>query len=63
MLKTIILLTDTVQQQQPLANLLREHNSELAFCSALAFCSSSSPASAARLPTSRRGQARQAVLE
>jgi hypothetical protein len=35
MLKTIILLTDTVQQQQPLANLLREHNSELAFCSAL----------------------------
>lgn len=35
MLKTIILLTDTVQQQQPLANLLREHNRELAFCSAL----------------------------
>ncbi|MBW7971214.1 hypothetical protein [Bradyrhizobium sp. BR 10289] len=35
MLKTIILLTDTVQQQQPLANLLREHNRELTFCSAL----------------------------
>jgi hypothetical protein len=35
MLKTIILLTDTVQQQQPLANLLREHNRDLAFCSAL----------------------------
>ena len=35
MLKTIILLTDTVQQQQPLANLLREHHRELAFCSAL----------------------------
>lgn len=35
MLKTIILLTDTVQQQQPLANLLREQNRELAFCSAL----------------------------
>ncbi|MHB0769009.1 hypothetical protein [Bradyrhizobium sp. 5.13L] len=35
MLKTIILLTDTAQQQQPLANLLREHNRELAFCSAL----------------------------
>lgn len=35
MLKTMILLTDTVQQQQPLANLLREHNRELAFCSAL----------------------------
>ncbi|MCK1740591.1 hypothetical protein IVA80_06835 [Bradyrhizobium sp. 139] len=35
MLKTIILLTDTVPQQQPLANLLREHNRELAFCSAL----------------------------
>ncbi|MBR0686740.1 hypothetical protein JQ594_12495 [Bradyrhizobium manausense] len=35
MLKTIILLTDTVHQQQPLANLLREHNRELAFCSAL----------------------------
>ncbi|WP_426408882.1 hypothetical protein [Bradyrhizobium ganzhouense] len=35
MLKTIILLTDTVQQQQPLANLLREHKRELAFCSAL----------------------------
>jgi hypothetical protein len=35
MLKTIILLTDTVQQQQPLANLLREHNRELGFCSAL----------------------------
>ena len=35
MLKTIILLTDNVQQQQPLANLLREHNRELAFCSAL----------------------------
>ena len=30
MLKTIILLTDTVQQQQPLANLLREHHRELA---------------------------------
>ncbi|MCS3727099.1 hypothetical protein [Bradyrhizobium betae] len=35
MFKTIILLTDTVQQQQPLANLLREHNRHLAFCSAL----------------------------
>lgn len=35
MLKTIILLTDTLQQQQPLANLLREHHRELAFCSAL----------------------------
>lgn len=35
MLKIIILLTDTVQQQQPLANLLREHNRDLAFCSAL----------------------------
>ncbi|MBR0815188.1 hypothetical protein JQ544_26900 [Bradyrhizobium diazoefficiens] len=35
MLKTIILLTDTVQQQQPLANLLREHNRDLSFCSAL----------------------------
>ncbi|MGY8634136.1 hypothetical protein RAD15_16795 [Bradyrhizobium sp. 14AA] len=35
MLKTIILLTDTVQQQQPLANLLREHNPDLSFCSAL----------------------------
>lgn len=35
MLKTIILLTDTVQQQQPLANLLREHHPDLAFCSAL----------------------------
>lgn len=35
MLKTIILLTDTVQQQQPLANLLREHHRELSFCSAL----------------------------
>lgn len=35
MLKTIILLTDTVQQQQPLANLLREHNRDLTFCSAL----------------------------
>src|SRR6266702_6279003 len=35
MLKTIILLTDAVQQQQPLANLLREHHRELAFCSAL----------------------------
>lgn len=35
MLKTIILLTDTVQQQQPLATLLREHNRNLAFCSAL----------------------------
>lgn len=35
MLKTIILLTDTVQQQQPLANLLREHNRNLNFCSAL----------------------------
>ncbi|MDT4736446.1 hypothetical protein [Bradyrhizobium sp. WYCCWR 12699] len=35
MLKTIILLTDTVQQQQPLANLLREHNRDLVFCSAL----------------------------
>ena len=35
MLKTIILLTDTVQQQPPLANLLREHNRDLAFCSAL----------------------------
>lgn len=35
MLKTIILLTDTVQQQRPLANLLREHHRELAFCSAL----------------------------
>ncbi|MBR0954661.1 hypothetical protein [Bradyrhizobium canariense] len=35
MLKTIILLTDTVQQQRPLANLLREHNHDLAFCSAL----------------------------
>src|SRR5437879_2244974 len=35
MLKTIILLTDPVQQQQPLANLLREHHRELAFCSAL----------------------------
>ncbi|WP_158667680.1 hypothetical protein [Bradyrhizobium guangdongense] len=35
MLKTIILLTDTVQQQQPLANLLREHNRGLTFCSAL----------------------------
>lgn len=35
MLKTIILLTDTVQQQQPLANLLREHNRQLTFCSAL----------------------------
>jgi len=35
MLKTIILLTDTVQQQQPLANLLREHNGDLSFCSAL----------------------------
>lgn len=35
MLKTIILLTDTVQQQLPLANLLREHNRDLTFCSAL----------------------------
>lgn len=35
MLKTIILLTDTVQQQRPLANLLREHNRDLTFCSAL----------------------------
>ncbi|WP_448045434.1 hypothetical protein [Bradyrhizobium liaoningense] len=35
MLKTIILLTDTVQQQPPLANLLREHNRGLTFCSAL----------------------------
>ncbi|QDF39936.1 hypothetical protein FJN17_21555 [Bradyrhizobium symbiodeficiens] len=35
MLKTIILLTDTVQQQQPLANLLREHRRDLSFCSAL----------------------------
>jgi hypothetical protein len=35
MLKTIILLTDTIQQQQPLANLLLEHNRSLAFCSAL----------------------------
>ncbi|OAF02502.1 hypothetical protein AYJ54_26305 [Bradyrhizobium centrolobii] len=35
MLKTIILLTNTVQQQQPLANLLREHNRDLSFCSAL----------------------------
>jgi hypothetical protein len=35
MLKTIILLTNTVQQQQPLANLLRTHNAGLAFCSAL----------------------------
>ena len=35
MLKTIILLTDAVQQQQPLANLLREHHRELVFCSAL----------------------------
>ncbi len=36
MLKTIILLTDAVQQQQPLANLLREHHRELAFCSDVA---------------------------
>jgi hypothetical protein len=35
MLKTIILLTDTLQQQRPLANLLREHNRDLTFCSAL----------------------------
>ncbi|MEK9278358.1 MULTISPECIES: hypothetical protein [unclassified Bradyrhizobium] len=35
MLNTIILLTNTVQQQQPLANLLREHNLNLSFCSAL----------------------------
>jgi len=35
MLKTIILLTDTVQQQQPLATPLREHNRGLTFCSAL----------------------------
>jgi hypothetical protein len=35
MLKTIILLTNTVQQQQPLANLLREHNRDVTFCSAL----------------------------
>lgn len=35
MLKTIILLTHTVQQQRPLANLLREYNPDLAFCSAL----------------------------
>ncbi|WP_027535247.1 hypothetical protein [Bradyrhizobium sp. WSM3983] len=35
MLKTIILLTNTVQQQPPLANLLRGHNRELSFCSAL----------------------------
>ncbi|MHC2408236.1 hypothetical protein ACVJGC_000827 [Bradyrhizobium diazoefficiens] len=35
MLKTIILLTQTVQQQRPLANLLREFNPDLAFCSAL----------------------------
>ena len=33
--KTIVLLTDTVQQQRPLANLLREHNPDLAFASAL----------------------------
>lgn len=31
--KTIILLTNTVQQQLPLANLLREHNRELSLCS------------------------------
>jgi hypothetical protein len=35
MLKTIILLTDTIQQQRPLANLLLEHNRGLTFCSAL----------------------------
>lgn len=35
MLNTIILLTQTVQQQRPLANLLREHNPGLSFCSAL----------------------------
>ncbi|MBW5435698.1 hypothetical protein FXB41_13155 [Bradyrhizobium canariense] len=35
MLKSMILLTDTVQQQPPLANLLREHNRDLSFCSAL----------------------------
>ena len=33
MLKTIILLTDTVQQQQPLANMLREHNRCLLYTS------------------------------
>lgn len=35
MLNTIILLTQTVQQQRPLANLLREYNPDLVFCSAL----------------------------
>ncbi|MGY8677647.1 hypothetical protein Q2941_07490 [Bradyrhizobium sp. UFLA05-153] len=35
MLKTIILLTQTGQQQLPLAALLREHNPSLSFCSAL----------------------------
>lgn len=34
-MKTIILLTNNVQPQQPIANLLREHNSSLRFCSAL----------------------------
>jgi len=35
MLNIIILLTQTVQQQRPLANLLREYNPDLVFCSAL----------------------------
>lgn len=35
MLKTIILVTGTCQQQWPLASLLREHNPDLSFCSAL----------------------------
>ncbi|MBR0829980.1 hypothetical protein JQ596_31070 [Bradyrhizobium manausense] len=35
MLKTIILLTKTTGQQPPLGALLREHNPDLVFCSAL----------------------------
>ncbi|HWM82098.1 MAG TPA: hypothetical protein VNQ56_08550 [Pseudolabrys sp.] len=35
MLKAIILLIEAVQQQHPLGNLLRKHNPDLAFASAL----------------------------